>query len=62
MSRPDEADRIDQLAADLDDLQTIADEITEEPPEGVDPKTVKKLKNALDKAVVAADDLENKTK
>jgi len=61
MSRPDEVDRIDQLAAGLDDLQTIADEIREELPAGADPQTVKKLKDALDKAVVAADDLENTT-
>jgi len=61
MSRPDEVERIDELAADLDDLQRIADEIGDAPPAGADPETVKKLKDALDEAVVAADDLENKT-
>jgi hypothetical protein len=60
MSRPD-VERIDELAAALDDLQRIADEIQEEPPAGADPETVKKLKDALDQAVIAADDLENKT-
>ena len=62
MSRPDDVERIDELAADLDDLQRIADEIREEPPAGADPETVKKLKDALDQALIAADDLENKTK
>lgn len=61
MSRPDEVERIDELASNLDDVQTIADEIEEQPPAGADPKTVKKLKDALDEAAVAADDLENTT-
>jgi hypothetical protein len=61
MSRPDDVERIDEVAAGLDDLQRIVDEIREDPPAGADPQTVKKLKDALDEAVVAADDLENST-
>jgi hypothetical protein len=59
----DEAsNRVDELAADLDDLQTIADEIENEPPAGADPSTVRRLKRALSEATAAADDIENKMK
>ena len=54
MSRPDEVERTDELAADLDDLQRLADEIGEEPPAGADPETVKKLKDPCNVSVTSA--------
>jgi hypothetical protein len=51
--------RVDELASDLDDLQTVADEIQEQPPAGVQPETVQRLKRALSDATAAADDIED---
>jgi hypothetical protein len=58
----DPATRVDELAADLDDLQTIADEIQEQPPSGVKSETVQRLKRALSEATTAADDVEDEIK
>jgi hypothetical protein len=55
----DEATRLDELAADLDDLQVVADEIQEQPPAGASPETVQRLKRALSDATAAADDIED---
>ena len=54
--------RIDHLADDLNDLRTAVDEILEEPPAGVNPHTVQRLKRALDDAIAAADDLEEQSR
>jgi len=54
--------RVDELASDLDDLRTIADEIQEQSPPGVKPATVQRLKRALSDASTAADDIENEIK
>jgi hypothetical protein len=58
----DRTNRVDELAADLDDLRTIADQIQEQPPAGVKPETVQRLKRALSQATTAADDIENEIK
>ncbi|HEY7171124.1 MAG TPA: hypothetical protein VH417_09785 [Vicinamibacterales bacterium] len=58
----DPAVRVDELAADLDDLHTIADEIQDRPPAGANPDTVQRLKRALSDATSAADDIEDEIK
>jgi hypothetical protein len=62
MKRP-EPDNIDEIANGLDDLKTTADELQEESESGeVSAHTVKELKNALERASDAADDLEEDRK
>jgi len=51
--------RVDELAADLDDLRTMADEVQEDPPAGVNGESVRRLKRALSDATDAADDIED---
>jgi hypothetical protein len=58
----DATNRIDELSTDLDDLRVVADEIQEQPPAGVTPGTVERLKRALSEATDAADDIENEIK
>ena len=52
-------DKIDELANDLDDLITTADELKEYPPDAVQPVTVDTLRHALEDAREAADELED---
>jgi hypothetical protein len=54
--------RVDELADDLDDLRTVADEIQEQPPAGVSTESVERLKRALSDATDAADDIEDEMK
>jgi len=53
--------RVDELAADLSDLQVLADEIDDQPPPGVRRETVERLKHALSDATDAADDVEDES-
>jgi hypothetical protein len=58
------SDRIDVIADGLDDLKTTAEELANEVEDGsqtADPKAVNRLKDALEQAIDAADDLEDQT-
>jgi hypothetical protein len=55
----DSGPKIDQIANDLDELKTLVDEVAEDPPPGVQPKTIGELHDALEKASDVSDDLEN---
>lgn len=57
MSNDEQRDSIDEIASDVDELKTLAEELDDAP--GVRHHTVDKLKRALDDASDAADDLEN---
>ena len=54
--------KIDEIANNLEELKTTADEIKEEPPARVQTKTLNTLRKALDKASDAADELEEQKK
>ncbi len=59
MDGSDRTDRVDELANDLDEIQTTVDELKEDPPHGAKPETIDALHDALEKAREAADDLED---
>jgi hypothetical protein len=54
-----EPDRIDELANDIDELKTAAEELEENPPVNVQLHTIDVLKEALEIAGDAADELED---
>src|SRR5688572_25598309 len=53
----DKSDRIDELANDLDELKTTAEELEDDPPAKVERKTIEALQQALEHASDAADEL-----
>ncbi len=55
------SDKIDEVANDLDELKTTVEELKEDPPRGVKPKSVEKLTDAVERARDAADTLEEET-
>jgi hypothetical protein len=54
-----EPDRIDELANDIDELKMAAEELEENPPPNVQLHTIEVLKDALENAGDAADELED---
>jgi hypothetical protein len=52
-------DKIDDVADGLDDIKTTVEEIEDDPPARVNPKTIRKLKDALENASGLVDDLED---
>ena len=52
-------EKVDEVADVIDDIKTTVEEIEDDPPAGVNPKTVRKLKDALEDASGIADDLED---
>jgi hypothetical protein len=62
MSQPNPWDKLDDVANSLDDLNTTVDELKDEPPRDVEPGSINTLKDAVEKAIDAADDLENQKK
>jgi hypothetical protein len=55
----DDRDKIADIAADLDDLGTSVDELKYDPATNVHQPTVDALKQALEDATEAVDELEN---
>ena len=53
------SERIDDLDDNLDEMHTTVEELEDDPPKGVEPHTLKKLKDALETAREAADDVED---
>jgi hypothetical protein len=51
-------DNIGEIVTDLDDLKTTVEELRSDPPDGIDPGSIERLENALDKASAATDELE----
>jgi hypothetical protein len=56
----DNRDKIGEVAADLDDLRRSVDELKYDPPANVHQPTIDALKQALEDATEAVDELENK--
>ena len=54
----DSDDQINEIADDLQDLKTNVEELQTDPPAHIDPDSLDGLKNALDEAVGATDELE----
>jgi ElaB/YqjD/DUF883 family membrane-anchored ribosome-binding protein len=54
----DVSQKIDEVAEDLDDMTTTVDELAESRP-SPNAKTLERLKNGIEQASEAADDLEN---
>jgi hypothetical protein len=54
----DSEDQINEIANDLEDLKTTVEELQNDPPSDIDPNSLGGLKNALDDAVDATDELE----
>ena len=52
-------DNIDEIATDLDDIKTSVEELQVEPHAGVDPASIERLKNALERASDATAELED---
>jgi hypothetical protein len=52
-------DKIDDVAEGLDDIKTTVEEIEDDPPAHVNPKTIRELKDALKDASGLVDDLED---
>jgi methyl-accepting chemotaxis protein len=57
----EQSDKLDEVAAGLDDLKTTVEELAEDPPQGTDSKTIEKLNRRIEKARDTADDLEDQT-
>ena len=55
----DSDDRINEVASDIQDLNTTVEELQNDPPSDIDPDSLDRLKNALDDAVDATDELED---
>ena len=55
----DSDDRINEVASDIQDLNTTVEELQSDPPSDIDPDSLDRLKNALDDAVDATDELED---
>jgi type VI protein secretion system component VasK len=55
----DDVDKVTELANDLDDLKTNVEEMQVDPPPDVDPRTLERVKGALDEARDATDELED---
>jgi hypothetical protein len=56
-SHKDEFRKVHELAASLDDVKTIVDELAEETPEGVAPTELERIKDTLEDASDAVDDV-----
>ena len=55
----DSDDQINEVANDLGDLKTTVEELQVDPPSDIDPNSLDRLKNALDDAVEATNELED---
>jgi hypothetical protein len=56
----DESEKIDDVAEVLSDLKTTVEEVEDAAPPGLESETVDQLKDRLDKAIDAADDLSSR--
>jgi hypothetical protein len=56
---PHKPDEIGELATELDDLADTVEELQADPPAGVNPEHLDALKDALDEASDATDDIVN---
>lgn len=54
----EKSEKIDDAANDLDELKTTVDVLEDDPPDAADPNTIDTLKQALERASEAIDDLE----
>jgi hypothetical protein len=53
------SDKIDDIADGLDDLKTSVEELAEDPPKDAHGETIRKLKDAIEKAIDTSDELED---
>jgi len=53
------SEKVDEVANDLDELNTAVEELRDSPPADVDPGTIDELKQALESATDVADKLED---
>ena len=56
---PNKPDEIGQLATELDDLALAVEELQADPPDGVNPQHLDAVKDALDEASDATDEIVN---
>jgi predicted nucleic acid-binding Zn-ribbon protein len=56
---PDEFDKIDEVADDLDEVKASVEELEDDLPAGADHKTLDALKEAVGRASDAANELED---
>jgi len=52
-------DKVEDVATELDDVKLAVEELKDEPPPGAKPDTVDALHQAVEKAIEAADQLDN---
>jgi plasmid stabilization system protein ParE len=52
-------DKLDELAEEIDEARTGVDELAEQPSAGLDRATIRELREALEKAGDALDELED---
>lgn len=54
-------EQIDELASDLDDLKTTVEELEADPPDGLDPASLRRLEEALGRASDVTNELEDQS-
>lgn len=60
MNASENDEKLNELTSSLEDLTTTAEELEIDPPADVDPASLNRVKDALEDAVAAADDLEDR--
>ena len=59
MHASDNDDKLHELASSMEDLKTTVEELEIDPPADVDPASLDRVKDALEDAVAATDELED---
>ena len=60
MNATDNDEKLNELTSSLEDLKTTVEELEIDPPADVDPASLNRVKDALEDAVSATDDLEDR--
>jgi hypothetical protein len=60
MNASDNDEKLNELTSSLEDLTTTVEELEIDPPADVDPASLNRVKDALEDAVAATDDLEDR--
>ena len=59
MNASDNDEKLNELTSSLEDLTTTVEELEVDPPADVDPASLDRVKDALEDAIAATDDLED---
>ena len=59
MNASDTDEKLNELTSSLEDLTTTVEELEVDPPADVDPASLDRVKDALEDAIAATDDLED---